>query len=518
MLEKLNFFKSDSKGSDEGFDTTETKKKHHTLQWYEPGTTKKEKILIFKLDFFLLTYACAAFFLKYLDQTNVSNAYVSGMKEDLNMNKDQLSWMNTYFNIGIIVGSIPSTMLVSYIRPRLYLPAMDALWSLCVLFVYKCNKVEQIYALRFLMGFFESSANPATHFLIGAWYKKSEILRRSAFFVISGVIGQAISGFIQGGLYQHMNGVRGLSAWRWLFIFDAILGIPVILYGLFAIPDTPQTTKAFYLNEWERKRCVERIDEDGRTPTGKWDMTIFKRIFGSWQFYVFIVAYSLWSLTGGNYVMQFYTLYLKYTGDYTIPQVNYMPTSMSCVNLVCMLSSGIVSDLIGKRWPFLLFVGTILIFTYSVMLSSGASHHLRLAAYTMTGAYGCFTPVLAGWCNISCGGDQHLRAATQASMIVVGQIVVTPFQQELFPSSDAPFYRKTKGFAYGLAFVICLTFWTVVVIPMVESHFEKKKQKNDSPVELDSQIDNSTDSLSDERVKSIHVQNTGKDEGRANAV
>ncbi len=175
-----------------------------------------------------------------------------------------------------------------------------------------------------------------------------------------------------------------------------------------------------------------------------------------------------------------------------------------------MLSSGIVSDLIGKRWPFLLFVGTILIFTYSVMLSPGAPHHLRLAAYTMTGVYGCFTPVLAGWCNISCGGDQHLRAVTQASMIVVGQIVVTPFQQHVFPSSDAPFYKQTKGFVYGLVFVICLTFWTVVVIPLVENRAEKKKQMEKHQFEND--LQENSDNSSDDRVvaSSIHIQSGRK--------
>lgn len=32
--------------------------------WYEPGTTTKEKTLIFKLDFLILTYSCLAWLLK----------------------------------------------------------------------------------------------------------------------------------------------------------------------------------------------------------------------------------------------------------------------------------------------------------------------------------------------------------------------------------------------------------------------------------------------------------------------
>jgi hypothetical protein len=55
-------------------------------------------------------------------------------------------------------------------------------------------------------------------------------------------------------------------------------------------PDTPYTTKAFYLNEWERNRARERIDEEGRTPVGKMDVSAFKRIFLSWQLWTFSIA------------------------------------------------------------------------------------------------------------------------------------------------------------------------------------------------------------------------------------
>ena len=71
------------------------------FHWHEPGTSKEEKRLIFKLDFFLLSFSCLMFFLKQLDQNNVANAYVSGMAEQLGFGPgDELSWMNTYFLIG----------------------------------------------------------------------------------------------------------------------------------------------------------------------------------------------------------------------------------------------------------------------------------------------------------------------------------------------------------------------------------------------------------------------------------
>ena len=66
------------------------------FQWHEPGTSKEEKRLIMKLDWFLLSFSCLMFFLKQLDGNNVSNAYVSGMREELGFGAgNELSWMNT---------------------------------------------------------------------------------------------------------------------------------------------------------------------------------------------------------------------------------------------------------------------------------------------------------------------------------------------------------------------------------------------------------------------------------------
>jgi ACS family pantothenate transporter-like MFS transporter len=142
------------------------------FHWHEPGTSKQEKRLIFKLDWFLLSYGCLCFFNKYLDQTNISNAYVSGMSEELNFGPgNELSWMNTYFNIGYIIGGPISNIILTIVAPRIWLPSCMGAWSIFVLFLYKCNTAPQFYALRFCIGFFESAAFPGIHYVLGSWVR-----------------------------------------------------------------------------------------------------------------------------------------------------------------------------------------------------------------------------------------------------------------------------------------------------------------------------------------------------------
>lgn len=50
----------------------------------------EERRLLFKVDLFILTFASIGYFLKNIDQTNVNNAFLSGMDEDLGMHGNQL--------------------------------------------------------------------------------------------------------------------------------------------------------------------------------------------------------------------------------------------------------------------------------------------------------------------------------------------------------------------------------------------------------------------------------------------
>ncbi|CAG8950622.1 hypothetical protein HYFRA_00002831 [Hymenoscyphus fraxineus] len=448
------------------------------FHWHEPGTSKQEKRLILKLDWFLLSYSCLCFFNKYLDQTNISNAYVSGMQEELGFGKaNELSWMNTYFFIGIIIGGPLSNLVLTVVPPRIWLPTCMLSWSIFVLFLYKCNKASEFYAIRFCIGFFESAAFPGIHYVLGSWYRKSELARRSSLFVISGVLGQMFSGYLQSALYTGMDGKGGMSAWRWLFIFDFILAIPIAIYGFFFFPDTPETTKAFYLNEWERNRAKERIAEEGRTPVGKLDMTSIKRIFMSWQLWTFSLGWALWSLTSASYVMQFFGLWLKSEKRYSVPQINNLPTIIGAVNFFFMIGTGFISDKIGKRGPVCAAVGIILTFCYIVLTIWNVPSGLKIFAYCLAGCYGCISPLLAGWVNSVCGGDSQLRAFTLAFMGSFGQAVVIPFQQYQFPSSQAPTYSKTHGYASALAFVVALTLWTGFGIGWIEKRATLKLVK-----------------------------------------
>jgi len=60
----------------------------------------------------------------------IGNAFVSGMQEDLKLYGNERNWLNTWFALGIMVGSIPAQMTqLKFVRPSILIPLCELSWS-----------------------------------------------------------------------------------------------------------------------------------------------------------------------------------------------------------------------------------------------------------------------------------------------------------------------------------------------------------------------------------------------------
>lgn len=90
--------------------------------------TPEERRLLRKLDWSILTIGCLGFFMKYLDQGNLANAYVSGMQEDLAMYGNEYTYAQTAYTCAYAIMQVPSTLIVQKIRPSIWLVIMEVGW------------------------------------------------------------------------------------------------------------------------------------------------------------------------------------------------------------------------------------------------------------------------------------------------------------------------------------------------------------------------------------------------------
>jgi hypothetical protein len=75
-----------------------------------------------------------------------------------------------------------------------------------------------------------------------------------------------------------MEGVRGYSAWRWIFILEGTLTVVVALNAYVVLPDWPENTKM--LNDAERRLLLNQLARDtGYAQMDRLDKKAVKRAF-----------------------------------------------------------------------------------------------------------------------------------------------------------------------------------------------------------------------------------------------
>ncbi|KAM0748848.1 MFS general substrate transporter [Meredithblackwellia eburnea MCA 4105] len=444
--------------------------------WHAKGVSSFDKKLIFKLDCTILVYGCLSFWIKYLDQVNINNAYVTGMKEDLHMFGNQLTLAITLFGAGNIIFQIPSNLLITRIPPRIWLPGCEFVWGICTLLTYKCTSVKGLYALRFLIGLLEGSCFVGMHWIFGTWYTKKEIGKRAALFAMCAYAGGMFSGFIQSGVQKGLNGRGGIKGWQWLFIIDAILTFAVSIFGIIMFPGTPEKCTAWYLSEEEKKRAVERLREDGKGhETDIISLSLFKRVLGSWQLWVLLPTWCCWNNTLGKYSATVATNYLKSNTHhkYSVYEINNLPTIIPGVNIVMILLTAWMIDVFGRRLAIIYFCLGIQLIGMIIVNVWSNSNTTQFAGIVLGSLDGPTSPILLTYANILCYGDAQQRALTLAIMNSVASMTATLINQFVYPVTTAPRFKK------GLILSTCavLLEWIGVTIARyVELKTEPERQ------------------------------------------
>ncbi|KAK8875041.1 MFS general substrate transporter [Apiospora arundinis] len=441
--------------------------------WHPRGTSRAEKQLLFKIDFFILTYGCLAYFTKWLDQSNLSNAYVSGMREDLAMLGTEFNLAQTCFAVGQILGPIPANLLLTWIPPRFLLPGLELVWGVLTIGTYAITNMNQLYPIRFIIGFLEGSCFVGIQYVLGSWYKRTELGKRTAIFACAAYVGTMISSAVLASL----DGKNGISAWRWVFIIDGIITIVIAAYGAVFFPDTPYTTKAFYLSAEDKARCIERLVEDGREETSDFTWDLFLRSVKSWQLYVLTVLWMFWNTTVGKVANTVMQLYLKNDPEHnwTLYEVNNIPTAINGWNIVMVLLLNVYVDATGRRMAAVMLNIAILLFGTICLVVWRIPLGLRVVAYMFAGLDGPLSPVFYSWANLLTAGDSQVRALTLAIMNSWGGAVSAVMQQFLYPVTDAPAF--SKGFKASLVFVCGMCIW-VVLVRVLELRAEHGKKSN----------------------------------------
>ncbi|KAL4940087.1 hypothetical protein BDV06DRAFT_230609 [Aspergillus oleicola] len=434
----------------------------YLFDWYPSHYSKQERKLLFKLDCVLLPLCCLAYFIKWLDQVNINNAYSSGMKEDLELYGNEYSLFGTFYNIGYMIFEIPSMMIMS--RPqfaRFFLPTMEVCWTVITFVQCRLRNVHDVYGLRFLLGVLETPVSSGTMYILSSWYRGDELFKRAGVWFVSSNLGSFIGGYLQAAAHETLDGKHGMAGWRWLFVIDGCISLPIALAGFFFFPGLPAGQKVWWLSEKDHELCVKRMRSEGVRDSRRIGKKMLKRVFRHWHFYVAVFTYIFFQCT--SYVAGQMILWLKDQADthgtWTVSQINMIPTGVQAVSVFTgILATSLV--MVYPFWAVISVVAVVLLFANVCLLVWNIPTALKFTAYYLLGFTSCVTPILFPWVNMAMRDDSEARAFTSGAMMTFGWIFFSFYPITVFPVVEAPKWRK--GYIVNTIFVIC--WWSLFML------------------------------------------------------
>ncbi|KAF3402627.1 hypothetical protein DPV78_003741 [Talaromyces pinophilus] len=195
------------------------------------------KKLLRKIDFRMLPLLSYMFLVSYLDRSNLAQARLGNLQQDLGLHGTQFNTATSILFVGYLLMQLPSNLLFTRVKPAIYLPTVMVIW-----------------------GVISAPYFPGAVYMLSTWYTRAELSKRFAFFYAGPALANMFGGLIAAGVLKNMDGYRGLAAWRWLFIIEALMTVCVAVLAYFILPNFPHTTK--WLSEEERAYAQWRIAND----------------------------------------------------------------------------------------------------------------------------------------------------------------------------------------------------------------------------------------------------------------
>ncbi|KAL1983637.1 hypothetical protein VTN96DRAFT_10136 [Rasamsonia emersonii] len=400
-----------------------------TSNEYQLAGSARERALVWKQDLRIVPLSAAIYLLCYLDRSNIGNAKVlnSSTHNDLLSETRMTSYQYTIalmvFLIAYALFEVPSNYLLKKLRPSRWIAFLMLSWGAITMGLGGAHNYAQVTGIRFLLGVVEAGLFPGLVFYLTFWYRTSERSIRVALILASATLAGAFGGAIAYGV-GHMNEVRGLAAWRWLFIIEGAPSCASAFLVWFYLPDYPET--ASWLTAEEKELARQRLRVEGSQGSARamtWEDA--KSVLMDWRLYAHYAVYfgistpfsslSLFtpSITAG----------LGYS-DLRAQLMTVPPYAVAYVVTVAVSWSADHFNARGLHSAAFSLIGAMGFLASAVLPADAYLHRYGCLIVACSGSFACIPPLL-GWLssNLQTTAAAGLAIALNVSFGAPGQIV-----------------------------------------------------------------------------------------------
>ncbi|KAM0715366.1 hypothetical protein Q7P37_008864 [Cladosporium fusiforme] len=417
-----------------------------------------EKKIVRHLDRRILPWIFILWLLAFIDRSNIGNAKIDGLIDDLNLDGNKYNISLTVFYILYVLIDIPSNWLLKVVGGGKYLPILAMAWGIVGTCMGAVKSYGGLIACRMLLGACEGGMFGGIILYLSMFYKRHQLMFRLGVFYCAAPLSGAFGGLLATGLAEIKFG--GYNGWPWIFFVEGAITIVVAIVAFFFLPDTPG--KASFLSEEEQWYIthVLRADLHGAAQSAKVDDEKFdwksvrfallnvNTIVMSINFFLILVPIYSFSLFLPSIISGLG--YQRVTAQlFTVPP-NFLAF------LVVLIASWI-SDRVKMRGP-LIAIGLIIAAIGYIMQLAAKTAGVRYAGtfFVASGMFPC-SPLILAWLSNNLA-PHYVKATGLGFMVAIGNCgaFVATFT---YLSEDAPLYTTGHAInigAIGISLILTL--------------------------------------------------------------
>ncbi|KAF9889571.1 hypothetical protein FE257_007281 [Aspergillus nanangensis] len=458
--------------SDDGYHSYEEDSPRNSskITSFPKYTSIEEQEIVKKLDRKLVPFLALLYMLSFLDRSNIGNAKIAGLMDDLHLSSSQYEWLLTGFYITYIIFEW-MTLMYRLVPPHIYIALCVCGWGLVASFQSLVASFGALVTLRALLGITEAAFGPGVPFYLSLFYKREELAFRNGLFISAAPLASSFASSLA-WLIIKISKDGPIAPWRTLFLVEGFPSVIVAVFAWMLIPDTPAS--AWFLSP--RQRLVAKLrmeestaspDDEDETPRRKFNWREVGRTLADPKSY--ITAFMFFSCNVAFSSMPVFLPTIIEDMGYSSLSAQALSAPPYLFAFIAVLVTAYISDRNRSRSPYLIAHALVSSAAYLIIALTGAYHtHLPEPAHRLI-RYLSVYPATAGFFSaitLIMTWTMDNRVATEgkgtsiAIMNVVGQCGPL-LGTRLYPHSDGPWY--VRGMATCSFFMVLVAVLAVVL-------------------------------------------------------
>ncbi|KAH8892903.1 permease of the major facilitator superfamily [Thozetella sp. PMI_491] len=343
-------------------------------------TQDENKAIMRKVDRRFLIIIGMMYVLKNIDYTNAAAAKVlqvgrpSNILNELHMNTNQYNWVQSIYFIAYVGFEPLTNLFLKKMTPHIFQTRIVFTWGLVLACHAAIQNIPGYYTARFFLGAMEAGMLPGVLAQLCAWYRSDEmgkpIMWLFGFQNTSGIFGSLIAYGV-----SYMDGMRGLSAWRWLYLLEGIFTMLFSIVIFIWLPDYPKSPRSqSWLTPREQEYLEARLSENAPlTDDPSFNKQEAIASLRDIRNYVFMISQFLQNFAGYALQWQLPTVTTS-LGYASLPRnqlLNIPPAAGAVLSII--FAGWFLKQAYIPRPAFILIIMTCAL-TFYILLASGVSN------------------------------------------------------------------------------------------------------------------------------------------------